>query len=121
VGLTSSGWFGADVCHLNLHNTFCILHGGGGPGMGPIGVKKHLEPYLPSRPVYHARLKGQFEVRLIIAPQAHWVWLTVGNLGSTSFGSTRNPADSFGAAIGTQSGCHLGTDIAKNYKKTVKS
>ncbi|MEM0983535.1 MAG: aminomethyl-transferring glycine dehydrogenase [Planctomycetota bacterium] len=47
VGLTSPGEIGADVCHLNLHKTFCIPHGGGGPGMGPIGVKKHLEPYLP--------------------------------------------------------------------------
>ncbi|PKA61157.1 Glycine dehydrogenase [decarboxylating], mitochondrial [Apostasia shenzhenica] len=51
VGLTSPGWIGADVCHLNLHKTFCIPHGGGGPGMGPIGVKKHLAPFLPSHPV----------------------------------------------------------------------
>jgi glycine dehydrogenase len=47
VGLTSPGMIGADVCHLNLHKTFCIPHGGGGPGMGPIGVAKHLTPYLP--------------------------------------------------------------------------
>lgn len=51
VGLTSPGWIGADVCHLNLHKTFCIPHGGGGPGMGPIGVKRHLAPFLPSHPV----------------------------------------------------------------------
>ncbi|KAE8658065.1 Glycine dehydrogenase (decarboxylating) B [Hibiscus syriacus] len=51
VGLTSPGFIGADVCHLNLHKTFCISHGGGGPGMGPIGVKKHLAPFLPSHPV----------------------------------------------------------------------
>ncbi|XP_057968974.1 glycine dehydrogenase (decarboxylating), mitochondrial-like [Malania oleifera] len=51
VGLTSPGRIGADVCHLNLHKTFCIPHGGGGPGMGPIGVKKHLAPFLPSHPV----------------------------------------------------------------------
>ena len=51
VGLTRPGWIGADVCHLNLHKTFCIPHGGGGPGMGPIGVKKHLAPFLPSHPV----------------------------------------------------------------------
>ncbi|KAM3331692.1 hypothetical protein ACQJBY_027560 [Aegilops geniculata] len=51
VGLTSPGFIGADVCHLNLHKTFCIPHGGGGPGMGPIGVKKHLAPFLPSHPV----------------------------------------------------------------------
>jgi len=48
VGLTAPGLIGADVCHLNLHKTFAIPHGGGGPGMGPICVKKHLEPYLPS-------------------------------------------------------------------------
>lgn len=46
VGLTSPGEIGADVCHLNLHKTFCIPHGGGGPGMGPIGVTKHLAPFL---------------------------------------------------------------------------
>ena len=51
VGLTSPATIGADVCHLNLHKTFCIPHGGGGPGMGPIGVAKHLVPYLPGHPV----------------------------------------------------------------------
>jgi glycine dehydrogenase len=47
VGLCRPGDFGPDVCHLNLHKTFCIPHGGGGPGMGPIGVKSHLAPFLP--------------------------------------------------------------------------
>jgi glycine dehydrogenase len=51
VGLCRPGDFGADVCHLNLHKTFCIPHGGGGPGMGPIGVGKHLVPFLPNHPV----------------------------------------------------------------------
>jgi len=51
VGLTAPGVIGADVCHLNLHKTFCIPHGGGGPGMGPIGVKAHLAPHLPTHPV----------------------------------------------------------------------
>ena len=51
VGLTSPGNIGADVCHLNLHKTFAIPHGGGGPGMGPIGVAKHLAPFLPSHPL----------------------------------------------------------------------
>ena len=51
VGLTSPAAIGADVCHLNLHKTFCIPHGGGGPGMGPIGVAKHLVPYLPGHAV----------------------------------------------------------------------
>ncbi len=48
VGLARPGDIGADVCHLNLHKTFCIPHGGGGPGMGPIGVAKHLVPFLPN-------------------------------------------------------------------------
>ncbi|TIP98018.1 MAG: glycine dehydrogenase (aminomethyl-transferring), partial [Mesorhizobium sp.] len=47
VGLARPGDIGADVCHMNLHKTFCIPHGGGGPGVGPIGVKAHLKPYLP--------------------------------------------------------------------------
>jgi glycine dehydrogenase len=51
VGLCRPGDFGADVCHLNLHKTFCIPHGGGGPGMGPIGVAKHLAPFLPGHPL----------------------------------------------------------------------
>jgi glycine dehydrogenase len=50
VGLSQPGRFGADVSHFNLHKTFCIPHGGGGPGMGPIGVRAHLAPFLPGRP-----------------------------------------------------------------------
>ncbi len=51
IGLCRPGDFGPDVCHLNLHKTFCIPHGGGGPGMGPIGVQKHLAPFLPGHPL----------------------------------------------------------------------
>jgi glycine dehydrogenase len=51
VGLSRPGDYGADVSHLNLHKTFCIPHGGGGPGVGPIGVRAHLAPYLPGHPV----------------------------------------------------------------------
>merc|ERR1711991_622411 len=51
VGLCRPGAFGADVCHLNLHKTFCIPHGGGGPGVGPIGVAAHLAPFLPGSPL----------------------------------------------------------------------
>jgi glycine dehydrogenase len=51
VGLCRPGDIGADVCHLNLHKTFCIPHGGGGPGMGPIGVAAHLAPFLPGHPL----------------------------------------------------------------------
>ncbi|MGH6855429.1 MAG: aminomethyl-transferring glycine dehydrogenase, partial [Aestuariivirga sp.] len=52
-GLVRPAEFGADVCHINLHKTFCIPHGGGGPGMGPIGVKAHLAPFLPGHKVVH--------------------------------------------------------------------
>jgi glycine dehydrogenase len=61
VGLARPGDYGADVCHLNLHKTFCIPHGGGGPGMGPIGVAEHLVPFLPGHPVVdlgHERSAG---------------------------------------------------------------
>lgn len=51
VGLTNPALIGADVCHINLHKTFCIPHGGGGPGMGPIAVAKHLAPFLPGHPL----------------------------------------------------------------------
>ena len=51
VGLAKPGRFGADVSHLNLHKTFCIPHGGGGPGVGPVGVREHLAPFLPSHPL----------------------------------------------------------------------
>ena len=57
IGLCSPGEIGADVCHLNLHKTFCIPHGGGGPGVGPIGVLKHLEPFLPGHPL--AKVGGE--------------------------------------------------------------
>ncbi|HEY7699961.1 MAG TPA: aminomethyl-transferring glycine dehydrogenase, partial [Vicinamibacteria bacterium] len=58
VGLTSPGIVGADVCHLNLHKTFCIPHGGGGPGMGPIAVASHLAPFLPGHPLAEASGKN---------------------------------------------------------------
>ena len=51
VGLTNPGFIGADVCHLNLHKTFAMPHGGGGPGVGPICVASHLAPFLPSHSV----------------------------------------------------------------------
>ncbi len=58
VGLTSPAAIGADVCHLNLHKTFAIPHGGGGPGMGPIGVAKHLAPFLPGHPLVNVWRAG---------------------------------------------------------------
>src|SRR6476646_2389265 len=65
VGLCRPADIGADVCHLNLHKTFCIPHGGGGPGMGPIGVAKHLVPFLPGHPV--VRLDGRDQVGAVSA------------------------------------------------------
>ncbi len=65
VGLCRPGDMGADVCHLNLHKTFCIPHGGGGPGMGPIGVAAHLVPFLPGHPV--VRVGGEQAVGAVSA------------------------------------------------------
>src|SRR5438874_2029175 len=66
VGLSRPGDVGADVCHLNLHKTFCIPHGGGGPGMGPIGVARHLVPFLPGHPV--VKLPGEHTGAVSAAP-----------------------------------------------------
>ena len=66
VGLTNPGNIGADVCHLNLHKTFAIPHGGGGPGMGPIGVGAHLVPFLPGNP-HAANVGGEKAIRAISA------------------------------------------------------
>src|SRR5690606_7466608 len=58
LGLCRPGDYGADVCHLNLHKTFCIPHGGGGPGMGPIAVAKQLAPHLPAHPLWPEKADG---------------------------------------------------------------
>jgi glycine dehydrogenase len=87
VGLTSPGNIGADVCHLNLHKTFAIPHGGGGPGMGPIGVAKHLVPFLPSHPVIqtggekgiHAISSAPFGSALILLISYGYVKMLGGN------------------------------------------
>lgn len=68
VGLTSPGFIGSDVSHLNLHKTFCIPHGGGGPGMGPIGVKSHLAPFLPNHPVVKISGTGEQNGAVSAAP-----------------------------------------------------
>ena len=73
VGLTSPGFIGADVCHLNLHKTFCIPHGGGGPGVGPIGVARHLVHFLPSHPQFMARL-GDEHSKQHIGPVSAAPW-----------------------------------------------
>ena len=68
VGLCRPGDYGADVCHLNLHKTFCIPHGGGGPGMGPICVAAHLAPFLPGHPVVADRRRARRSARSSAAP-----------------------------------------------------
>ncbi len=67
VGLTSPGHIGADVCHLNLHKTFCIPHGGGGPGVGPIAVASHLAPFLPGHPVVSPAPEGRSSIGPVAA------------------------------------------------------
>jgi glycine dehydrogenase len=67
VGLTSPALIGADVCHLNLHKTFCIPHGGGGPGMGPIGVAKHLTPFLPGHSVVDMKGSSKKSIHAVSA------------------------------------------------------
>ena len=67
VGITSPGFIGADVSHLNLHKTFCIPHGGGGPGMGPIGVKAHLAPFVPGHSV--VQIEGMLTRRARFPPR----------------------------------------------------
>jgi glycine dehydrogenase len=74
VGLTSPGFIGADVCHLNLHKTFCIPHGGGGPGVGPIGVAKHLVHFLPGHPVFTSQLEEAEHSKQPIGPVSAAPW-----------------------------------------------
>lgn len=74
IGLCSPGDIGADVCHLNLHKTFCIPHGGGGPGVGPIGVKSHLAPYLPGHPSVDPQLGSEERKSTAVAPISAAPW-----------------------------------------------
>ncbi|ACB75212.1 aminomethyl-transferring glycine dehydrogenase [Opitutus terrae] len=71
VGLTSPGHIGADVCHLNLHKTFCIPHGGGGPGVGPIGVAPHLVPFLPGHVLSENRKSGTSRANGAVSAAPH--------------------------------------------------
>ncbi|KAJ9609471.1 glycine decarboxylase subunit P [Cladophialophora chaetospira] len=73
IGLCNPGEIGADVCHLNLHKTFCIPHGGGGPGVGPIGVKEHLKPFLPSHPHVDPH-PGEDRAKTAISPVSSAPW-----------------------------------------------
>ena len=72
VGLCRPGDYGSDVSHLNLHKTFCIPHGGGGPGVGPIGVKHHLAPFLPSHPVINPSASAKW------GKQSHYTYKSRG-------------------------------------------
>lgn len=79
VGLTNPGIIGADVCHLNLHKTFAIPHGGGGPGMGPIGVAKHLTDYLPNHPLVETGgVKGSTAIAAAPFGSAHILTISHG-------------------------------------------
>jgi glycine dehydrogenase len=80
VGLCRPGDYGADVCHLNLHKTFCIPHGGGGPGVGPIGVAKHLAPFLPGKVAQASRLRSKNS-------QAGGLRYSVGPVAAAPYGS----------------------------------
>ena len=71
VGLAKPGRFGSDVSHLNLHKTFCIPHGGGGPGVGPIGVREHLVPFLPGHPLVDTGASGPGGVRRAVGLGRH--------------------------------------------------
>ena len=84
VGLASPGKFGGDVSHLNLHKTFCIPHGGGGPGMGPIGVKSHLAPFLASHPLQNIEGTNEKNGTISAAPWGSasilpisWMYITM--------------------------------------------
>ena len=68
LGYTSPATIGADVCHLNLHKTFCIPHGGGGPGLGPIGVTKELSPFLPTHPIININDNNTFNDCIASSP-----------------------------------------------------
>ncbi|PTW45220.1 aminomethyl-transferring glycine dehydrogenase [Rhodovulum kholense] len=85
VGLVKPGEIGSDVSHLNLHKTFCIPHGGGGPGMGPIGVKAHLEPYLPADPATGetGAVSGAMHGSASILPISYAYVLLMGGAGLT--------------------------------------
>ncbi|MDB5290002.1 MAG: glycine dehydrogenase, partial [Phycisphaerales bacterium] len=89
VGLTSPGVIGADVCHLNLHKTFCIPHGGGGPGMGPIGVAKHLAKFLPGHPLATATDPNSAlgSTALTAGSTQHSALASVGPVSAAPYGS----------------------------------
>ena len=82
VGFTSPGSIGADVCHLNLHKTFCIPHGGGGPGVGSIGVAAHLAPFLPGNAVVKCGTVNRAGLTVVATCVCAWMCLLGATLGA---------------------------------------
>jgi glycine dehydrogenase len=80
VGVARPGRFGADVSHLNLHKTFCIPHGGGGPGVGPVACRSHLAPYLPTHPLVPVTVHGEVPADARTGPVASAPWGSAGIL-----------------------------------------
>jgi glycine dehydrogenase len=97
VGLTSPAAIGADVCHLNLHKTFAIPHGGGGPGVGPIAVAKHLTPYLPGHPV--VKVGGQKAIPAVSAAPWGSASILLISYGYVRMLGARGLTDATGVAI----------------------
>jgi len=93
VGLTAPGLIGADVCHLNLHKTFAIPHGGGGPGMGPICVKKHLEPFLPGHVEWGTNAGGSHAVSAAPYGSASILLISYGYIRMLGTAGVRNATE----------------------------
>ena len=87
LGFTSPGFIGADVCHLNLHKTFCIPHGGGGPGMGPIGVAEHLVPFLPNHQIVETNASNNAITAVSASPWGSASILTISHAYIALMGS----------------------------------
>jgi glycine dehydrogenase len=106
VGLARPGDIGADVCHMNLHKTFCIPHGGGGPGIGPIGVKAHLAPYLPGHVVLgsaHAVAAAPFGSASILPI----TWMYIRMMGASGLKQATETAILSANYIATKLGSHF--------------
>ncbi len=106
VGLARPGDIGADVCHMNLHKTFCIPHGGGGPGVGPIGVKAHLQPYLPGHVVEgsgHAVSAAPFGSASILPI----TWMYIRMMGASGLKQATETAIISANYVATRLGAHF--------------
>jgi len=111
VGLTNPGNIGADVCHLNLHKTFAIPHGGGGPGMGPIGVAAHLAPFLPSNP--YVKTGGERPIHAISAAPFGSALILLISYGYIKMLGAKGLRESTEAAIFNAN--YLATELAAHY------